>query len=124
MYELTDNSTELSCRGMLNVHASLLPKYRGASPIIHAIRNGDQETGVSIMRIEPKKFDVGDILATSKVQIPDNMIMPELHDRLADVGADLMIDCIRRLEQCVPQKQAESESSYGEISSQKSLRLF
>lgn len=43
----------LYCRGMLNVHASLLPKWRGAAPIIHAVANGDTETGVSIMRIEP-----------------------------------------------------------------------
>lgn len=99
---------------MLNVHASLLPKYRGASPIIHAIRNGDAETGVSIMRIEPKKFDIGDVLATRRTRIPANMLMPELHDHLAQIGADLMIDCIKRLDQCEAQKQDESKSSYGE----------
>lgn len=48
-------------RGMINVHASLLPRWRGAAPIIYSIMNGDQETGVSIMRIEPKRFDVGDV---------------------------------------------------------------
>lgn len=46
---------------MINVHASLLPRWRGAAPIIYSIMNGDQETGVSIMRIEPKRFDVGDV---------------------------------------------------------------
>lgn len=46
---------------MINVHASLLPRWRGAAPIIYAIMNGDKETGVSIMRIEPKRFDVGDV---------------------------------------------------------------
>lgn len=46
---------------MINVHASLLPRWRGAAPIIHAIMNGDTETGVSIMRIEPKRFDVGGV---------------------------------------------------------------
>lgn len=46
---------------MINVHASLLPKWRGAAPIIYAIINGDKETGITIMRIEPKRFDVGDV---------------------------------------------------------------
>lgn len=46
---------------MINVHASLLPRWRGAAPIVYAIMNGDKETGVSIMRIEPKRFDVGDV---------------------------------------------------------------
>lgn len=46
---------------MINVHASLLPRWRGAAPIIYAIMNGDKETGVSIMRIEPKRFDIGDV---------------------------------------------------------------
>lgn len=99
---------------MLNVHASLLPKYRGASPIIHAIRNGDTETGVSIMKIEPKKFDIGDILASQRVAISKDMLMPELHDNLAEIGADLMIKCIRNLHQCVPVKQDESKKSYGQ----------
>lgn len=46
---------------MLNVHASLLPKLRGAAPIVHAIRNGDTETGITIMKIKPKHFDVGEV---------------------------------------------------------------
>lgn len=46
---------------MINVHASLLPRWRGAAPIIHAIMKGDETTGVSIMRIEPNHFDIGDV---------------------------------------------------------------
>lgn len=46
---------------MINLHASLLPRWRGAAPIIYAIMNGDKETGVSIMRIEPKRFDIGEV---------------------------------------------------------------
>lgn len=45
-----------NCRGMINVHASLLPRWRGAAPIFHAIKNGDEKTGVSIVRIMPKKY--------------------------------------------------------------------
>lgn len=48
-------------RGILNVHGSLLPRWRGAAPVIHAIMNGDAVTGVSIMKILPKKFDIGDV---------------------------------------------------------------
>lgn len=98
---------------MLNVHASLLPKYRGASPIVYAIRNGDKETGVSIMRIRPKKFDVGEILATQKVVIPEDVMMPELHDQLSSIGAELLVDCISDLNRFKPIEQDSSQASYG-----------
>lgn len=99
---------------MLNVHASLLPKYRGASPIIYAIRNGDKETGVSIMRIRPKKFDVGEILAAQRVAIPDDVKMPELHEKLSSVGADLLVESIKDLSRLEPVEQDNSQASYGE----------
>ncbi|XP_050071048.1 methionyl-tRNA formyltransferase, mitochondrial [Anopheles maculipalpis] len=85
-------------RGMLNVHASLLPKLRGAAPIVHAIANGDQRTGVSIMRIKPLQFDVGEILLQSSVDIGRDTLMPQLHDQLANIGADCLIACIEDLE--------------------------
>uniref|UniRef100_A0A182XJX3 Methionyl-tRNA formyltransferase, mitochondrial n=1 Tax=Anopheles quadriannulatus TaxID=34691 RepID=A0A182XJX3_ANOQN len=85
-------------RGMLNVHASLLPKLRGAAPIVHAIANGEQRTGISIMRIKPKQFDVGEILLQSAVSIERDTLMPELHDRLAAIGADCLVTCIEDLE--------------------------
>lgn len=100
---------------MLNVHASLLPKYRGASPIVYAIRNGETETGVSIMRIKPKKFDVGEILAVQKVPIDEDMMMPELHDKLSLVGADLLIECVKDLKSYQPIVQDNSKASYGEF---------
>lgn len=59
-------------RGMLNVHASLLPKYRGASPIIYAIKNGDSETGVTILPIKPHKFDIGEIIIQKSLNIGKN----------------------------------------------------
>lgn len=82
------------CRGIINVHASLLPRWRGASPIIHAILNDDRLTGVSIMKIHPDKFDVGEILAQREVPIPSAVLMPELHEALATVGAQLLVECI------------------------------
>ncbi|XP_050099071.1 methionyl-tRNA formyltransferase, mitochondrial isoform X2 [Anopheles aquasalis] len=81
-------------RGMLNVHASLLPQLRGAAPIVHAIANGHRRTGISIMRIEPKRFDIGEILLQSTVDIPRDMLMPQLHDELAQLGADCLMQCI------------------------------
>jgi methionyl-tRNA formyltransferase len=101
---------------MLNVHGSLLPKYRGASPIIYAIKNGDKETGVSIMRVRPKKFDTGEIYATKSIKIPDDILMPELHDQMAEIGGDLLINCIKNLDNLQPIEQDDSKSSYGNYS--------
>lgn len=84
-------------RGIINVHASLLPRWRGAAPIIHSIANGDMKTGVTIMKIHPKKFDIGEILAQEEVDISENTKMPELYIKLADVGAKLLVSCLENL---------------------------
>lgn len=97
---------------MLNVHASLLPKYRGSSPIITAIRNGDEETGVSIMRVRPKKFDIGEVLASRRIEISSEILMPELHEKLSNIGADLLIECIKDLNSFKPMEQDHSLASY------------
>lgn len=101
---------------MLNVHASLLPKYRGASPIIYALRNGEKETGVTVMRIRPKKFDVGEILTNRQVAVSDDMMMPDLHSELAVTGAELLVDCIKDLDRYQPIEQDNSQASYGKLS--------
>jgi methionyl-tRNA formyltransferase len=98
---------------MLNVHASLLPQYRGASPIIYAIKNHERITGVTIMKIEARKFDVGDILAQRKVAIEDDVLMPALHDKMANVGAELLLECIQNLDNLLPIKQNDKLASYG-----------
>lgn len=98
--------------GMLNVHASLLPKYRGASPIIYALKDHQTTTGITVMKIEPKKFDVGDILANKEVFISENTFMPELHDELANKGAELLIDCIKNYHNIKPLKQDNSNATY------------
>ncbi len=83
--------------GIINVHASILPKYRGASPIQTAIIRGDQETGVTIMKTEIG-LDTGDIIDVVKTPIFDSETAGELSDRLATLGADLLLDVIDKLE--------------------------
>ena len=82
--------------GAINVHASLLPKYRGASPIAHAILNGETRTGVTIIRITPG-LDAGDMLAQDEVTITPTETTGELEARLAPFGARLCMDVIRRM---------------------------
>lgn len=84
--------------GAINIHASLLPKYRGGSPIHAAIRNGDMFTGVSIMYMV-KKMDAGDILSQERVMIEDNDTALSMFDKLGTVGANLVIETIDKLVQ-------------------------
>lgn len=82
---------------MLNVHASLLPKWRGAAPIVHALANGDTKTGVTIMRIKPHKFDVGEIIKQREIDVDENMEMPELYEKLAGLGSDVLLEVVKSL---------------------------
>lgn len=82
--------------GAINVHASLLPKYRGASPIAHAILTGETRTGVTIIRITPG-LDAGDMLAQEAVDIGPTETTGELEARLAPLGARLCLDVIQRM---------------------------
>lgn len=102
-------------RGMINVHASLLPRWRGASPIIYAILNDDAITGVSIMKIHPNKFDVGEILAQKEVKIDKNVLMPNLHETLANEGAKLLLDCIENAPNSFEngKQQNDCDATYG-----------
>ncbi|MBI1746830.1 MAG: methionyl-tRNA formyltransferase [Acidobacteria bacterium] len=84
--------------GALNVHASLLPKYRGAAPIPWAIIRGEGSSGVTIMQIDPG-MDTGDILLQKAVAIGPYMTGGELHDQLAVLGADLLIQALEELPQ-------------------------
>jgi methionyl-tRNA formyltransferase len=104
---------DLAPNGFLNVHASLLPKYRGAAPIQWAILNGDQQTGVTIMRID-EGLDTGDILSTSPTPILETDNAQTLHDRLAQIGARLLVDTIAGLQshRIQPQPQPHDTASY------------
>jgi methionyl-tRNA formyltransferase len=84
---------DLPRHGILNVHASLLPKYRGAAPIQWAIANGETETGVTIMRIDAG-LDTGDMLRKASLTIEPDETAPELSARLAPLGADLLVETI------------------------------
>src|SRR5712671_1348204 len=79
--------------GCLNVHTSLLPKYRGAAPIQRAILNDESETGVTIMKMDAG-MDTGDILAQERTLIGPDDTSETLHDRLARIGADLLVRTI------------------------------
>jgi len=76
--------------GCINVHASLLPRWRGAAPLQRAILAGDTETGVTIMKMDTG-LDTGDILLTKKVPLDDTMTTPRLHDILAHLGAEALL---------------------------------
>jgi len=82
--------------GTINLHASLLPKYRGAAPINWAIINGESETGVTTILID-EKIDTGNMLMQKKVKISDDMTAGALHDVLAEVGADILNKTLDKL---------------------------
>lgn len=98
-------------KGCINVHASLLPRWRGAAPIQRAIEFGDKESGISIMQMA-LELDAGDVLATEAVNITSSMTGGELHDRLSEVGANLLEKTLKNLENIIPQKQDESLVTY------------
>src|SRR6185295_15164262 len=86
---LPDEFLRAPRRGCINVHFSLLPLYRGAAPANWAIVNGERETGVTTMFIEPT-LDTGPILLQSKTEIGETESAPELMDRLSEIGAELL----------------------------------
>jgi methionyl-tRNA formyltransferase len=83
--------------GCFNLHASLLPRWRGAAPIQRAIMAGDTETGVMVMKMYPG-LDTGDVAMTERIAITDAMTAADLHDALAPLGADLMVRAMDALE--------------------------
>ncbi len=99
-------------RGIINVHASLLPKYRGAAPIQWAIANGETRTGVTTMRIDAG-LDTGDMLLKWETEIGPEEDALELGARLADAGADLLVETLR--EDPAPVKQTSAEATYAPI---------
>lgn len=99
--------------GCINVHGSLLPKYRGAAPIQWAVLNGETETGITTMQMNVG-LDTGDILLTSRRALNDTVTAGELYDQLAEDGAQLLSETMAALINgtLCPQKQNEAESSY------------
>ena len=83
--------------GFINIHASLLPKWRGAAPIQRAIMNGDKKTGVSIMKIK-EKLDSGPILMSKEIELDQNVTHGEMEKKLSLIGADLLIEGLKSVE--------------------------
>jgi methionyl-tRNA formyltransferase len=96
--------------GAVNVHASLLPRHRGAAPVARAILSGDRETGVTIMRMD-KKLDHGPILAVRKTAIGEGEDAAALTRRLAVMGAELLVETLARLDQITPAEQDHSRAT-------------
>lgn len=95
--------------GCINVHSSLLPKYRGSAPIHWAILNGDSESGVTIMHMA-KAMDAGDIIAQAVTPIDPNETVETLHDRLAQMGAALLTEVVEQLRDGTATRTPQDES--------------
>ena len=108
----------------INVHASLLPKWRGAAPIQRAIMNMDQETGVSIMKIVPE-LDAGPVLIQSKIKITKEINHKELTGKMSELGAKLILDTLKLIEDKKVNfiDQNESEATYAKKIEKKETKL-
>ncbi|XP_073319837.1 methionyl-tRNA formyltransferase, mitochondrial [Pagrus major] len=96
--------------GILNVHPSLLPRWRGPAPIFHTIMHGDTVTGVTIMQIRPHRFDVGPIVNQELYQVPEKCTADELGAALATKGAHLLIDTLTTLSERLAHKRKQSRT--------------
>ena len=99
--------------GFINIHASLLPKWRGAAPIQRAIMNEDKKTGVSIMKIE-EKLDSGPVLASKELTLDQNATYGEIQKKLSLIGSDLLIESLKNIENGKANfiNQVHSDSTY------------
>ncbi len=110
---LPDDVLEIPSSGCINIHASLLPKYRGAAPIQRALINGEKTTGITAIFMD-KGMDTGDILLKQAVNIHDDMTGGELHDLLASLGAVVLKETLEKLKKGTlkPIPQNNDEASY------------
>jgi len=110
---LPESILKLPKYGCINVHASLLPKYRGAAPINRAIMDGEKEGGVTIMYME-KGLDTGDMLHVERMEIPDDMDAGEYHDALAELGSKALLAFLDDFENgnAYSKKQNDEEATY------------
>lgn len=102
--------------GCLNIHASLLPKYRGASPIQHVIIDGEEKTGITIMQMDAG-IDTGDMLYKKEVEINPDDNYETLHDKLTVLGGEAIVEALSLLEagKLTPEKQDDSASCYASL---------
>lgn len=98
-------------KGVVNIHASLLPRWRGAAPIQRAIEAGDKKSGVTIMRVD-EGLDTGDMLLKGEVEIDENTTGEILHDKLAEIGKTLILQALQNIDNLKPEKQDDSLACY------------
>jgi methionyl-tRNA formyltransferase len=118
------NILETTKLGFLNIHASLLPKWRGAAPIQRSIMNGDKKTGIIIMKIQ-EKLDSGPIMASHELELNSNSTYGEVEKKLSDVGANLLIECLQTIEKGNSKfiEQVHSEATYAKKISKKEAKI-
>ena len=99
--------------GCINIHVSLLPRWRGASPIEHTLLNGDTETGITIIKLI-EKLDAGPIIVQKRIPVVKNINKDDLSDKLTEIGSDLLIDILPKLfaGKVVMQDQNNKEATY------------
>jgi methionyl-tRNA formyltransferase len=110
--------------GTLNVHASLLPAYRGAAPVIHTLLNGDSETGVTIMKIDAG-MDTGQILSQERIEVSQEINAGSLEEQLAETGAQLLVETLLRYakHEILPGNQDHSRATYAPRVDRKMARI-
>ena len=113
---LSEEILTMPRHGCINIHASLLPKYRGSAPIQWAIINGEKMTGVTIMQMD-RGIDTGDMLLKAEVEIEPKDTGDSLHDKLAAAGARLIVEALTKIESgdITPVKQNDEDSCYAKM---------
>lgn len=120
---LPESILELPKYGCINVHASLLPMYRGAAPIQRCIQFGEKKTGVTTMYMA-KGLDTGDMILNDEMEIPEDMTGSELHDRLAEMGGKLIVRTLEELQSgTAPRIPQEGDTCYASMISKEELLI-
>ncbi len=120
---LPNEILEIPKYGCINLHASLLPKYRGAAPIQWAVLNGDKTTGVTTMYMDTN-MDTGDIILTEEVEIGENETTGELWDRLSKIGANLLVKTLEQIQNnTAPRKKQTGEFSLAPMLSKEMAKI-
>lgn len=108
---------ELPARGCLNIHGSLLPRFRGAAPIQAALLEGDEITGITIMQMA-EGLDTGDMLLKRSTPV-DGKNCGQMHEELSQMGAQMIVEVLQRLDELIPEKQDDSLATYAPMISKK-----
>jgi len=118
------NYLNLTKFGFINIHASLLPRWRGAAPIQRAIMSGDKKTGISIMKIE-EKLDSGPVLISKELKLQQNTTFGEIEKELSIIGANLLIESLKFIEEGNPKfiKQDQSKITYAKKIDKKETKI-